>query len=137
MSASLPLSLSAPDDDCRPVFPECIDCRGKKSLCGLDPCPLLLELRKKFQPTEPRIADRIEGPSPPQVFVGRYGYPDVRVGPSTIWTQDNATPISDPAQLYGRPIEEVATRQAALVTGGQSSKVWEAKLPGRVLASTH
>ena len=136
MNASPPLSLRAPDDDYRPMFPECIDCRGKKSLCELDPCPLLLEVRNKFQPTKPRITDRIEGPSPPQVFVGRYGYPDVRVGPSTIWTQDNATPISDPAQLYGRPIEEVATRQAGLVTGGQSSKVWEAKMPGRVLSST-
>ena len=136
MNASPPLSLRTPDDDYRPVFPECIDCRGKKSLCGLDPCPLLLEVRNKFQPMKSRIADRIEGPSPPQVFVGRHGYPDVRVGPSTIWSQDNATPISDPAQLYGRPIEEVATRHAGLVTGGQSSKVWEAKNPGRVLAAT-
>ena len=136
MTPFVPLSLRALDCDCRSVFPECVDCRGKKSLCGLDPCPLLLEVRNKFQPLKARMADRIEGPSPPQVFVGRYGYPDVRVGPATIWTQDNSTSISDPAQLYGRPIEEVATRHACLVTGGQSSSVWEAKKPGRVLGAT-
>ena len=63
------------------MFPECIDCRGVRSMCGINPCPLLSQVSKKLPTYEKSAFDEMTGPSPPSVFIGRYGYPDVRVGP--------------------------------------------------------
>jgi hypothetical protein len=81
------------------------------------------------------------GPSPPQLFVGRYGYPDVRAGPSATWLGENDSEFApsatgDPADLFGRPLEEVAARHANLITGGQRMKVQEAQRPGQMLETT-
>jgi hypothetical protein len=81
------------------------------------------------------------GPSPPQLFVGRYGYPDVRAGPSASWLSENDSEFApsatgDPADLFGRPLEEVAARHANLITGGQRMKVQEARRPGQMLETT-
>ena len=107
------------------MFAECIDCRGTKGMCGISPCPLLSEVKRRLpQREETSLAD-VAGPSPPSLFVGRYGYPNVRVGPSVSLTQgtENAsTPSGEPADLFGQPLEEVAARHANLVTGGRRMK---------------
>src|SRR5207249_8313855 len=59
----------------------CIQCRGAKLLCGKSRCPILVRWDSMTK-TAPMI-DRFEldGASPPGVFVGRFGYPKVFVGP--------------------------------------------------------
>ncbi|MGY8703960.1 MAG: Nre family DNA repair protein, partial [Candidatus Poseidoniales archaeon] len=56
------------------MFPECIDCRGVRSMCGINPCPLLSQVSKKLPTYEISAFDEMVGPSPPSVFIGRYGY---------------------------------------------------------------
>jgi len=90
---------------------------------------------------EPTSIAEMVGPSPPQLFVGRYGYPDVRAGPSASWLSENDSELApsatgDPADLFGRPLEEVAARHANLITGGQRMKVQEAQRPGQMLETT-
>ncbi len=119
------------------MFPECIDCRGVRGMCGISPCPLLAEVRRRLPDAEPTTIEGMVGPSPPQLFVGRYGYPDVRAGPSANWAPDNhSCPTGDPADLFGRPLEDVATRHASLVTGGKRMRVREASSPGQMLETT-
>lgn len=61
----------------------CIVCKGSRLLCGRETCPLLAALSK--QTKFAGLADSKEyfGPST-SVFVGRIGYPHVRVGPMTV-----------------------------------------------------
>ena len=110
-------------------------------MCGISPCPLLAEVRSRLPVVEPTSIAEMVGPSPPQLFVGRYGYPDVRAGPSATWLSENDSEFApsatgDPADLFGRPLEEVAARHANLITGGQRMKVQEAQQPGQMLETT-
>ena len=108
-------------------------------MCGISPCPLLSEVESRLpQREEIAIAD-MAGPSPPSLFVGRYGYPNVRVGPSVSWLQDpDCEPQStgDPADLFGQPLEEVAARHANLVTGGRRMAVNTTGESNQILEAT-
>ena len=56
----------------------CVRCKGR-GLCGRPVCPILQSFRVVEQ--IPKLGTTIEGPSPPEVFVGRFGYPRVSAGP--------------------------------------------------------
>lgn len=61
--------------------------------------------------------DAIDGSSPPSVFVGRYGYPKVRLGPM-IPPLHGDTSILDRTELWaGKSIEEIANYRLSLVRG--------------------
>jgi hypothetical protein len=61
--------------------------------------------------------DAIDGSSPPSVFVGRYGYPKVRLGPM-IPPMHGDTTILDKTELWaGKSIEEIANYRLSLVRG--------------------
>ncbi|MEW6604945.1 MAG: hypothetical protein AB1351_09715 [Thermoproteota archaeon] len=61
--------------------------------------------------------DAIDGSSPPSVFVGRYGYPKVRLGPM-IPPLHGDTSILDRTELWaGKSIEQIANYRLSLVRG--------------------
>ena len=61
--------------------------------------------------------DSIAGSSPPSVFVGRYGYPKVRVGPM-IPPLHGDTAIYDRTEAWaGKSLEEIADYRLSLVRG--------------------
>ncbi|HEX7032440.1 MAG TPA: hypothetical protein VF172_05520 [Nitrososphaera sp.] len=61
--------------------------------------------------------DAIDGSSPPSVFVGRYGYPKVRLGPM-IPPLHGETSILDKTELWtGKSIEEIVNYRLSLVRG--------------------
>ena len=67
--------------------------------------------------------DSIDGSSPPSVFVGRYGYPKVRIGP-LIPPLHGDTTILDRTELWaGKSIEEIANYRLSLVRGTFSMNV--------------
>ena len=67
--------------------------------------------------------DAIDGSSPPSVFVGRYGYPKVRIGPM-IPPLHGDTTILDRTELWaGKSIEEIANYRLSLVRGTFSMNV--------------
>lgn len=119
------------------MFPECIECRGTKGMCGIAPCPLLAEVRSMLPAAQASSVVEMVGPSPPSLFVGRHGYPDVRAGlTASLTPDDSADSFGDPAELFGRPLEEVAARHANLVTGGRKMRVSSAVCPDLVLEAT-
>ncbi|MGA1873323.1 MAG: hypothetical protein ACMUHY_06595 [Thermoplasmatota archaeon] len=99
------------------AFPYCSRCKGTRDLCGLGRCPLLERVKERIRPVQ-TVGDSIEGPSPPSIFVGRYGYPRITVGPLT-------TPIDIPLPerlesgsfLFTRSIEDVYSIRTSLVRG--------------------
>ena len=70
------------------------------------------------------------------MFVGRYGYPKVRVGPMLPPTiVPLAGRLDSPSQWYGRDIEDIIGLRASLFRTGGEVRVGEAANPGRVLES--
>jgi hypothetical protein len=116
------------------AFPYCSRCKGTKDLCGLGRCPLLERVRERIRPMELK-GDSIDGPSPPSIFVGRFGYPRITVGPMT-------TPVDIPLPerlesssfLYSRSIEDVYSIRTSLVRGKHRLDVRTSKDP-RVIGS--
>jgi hypothetical protein len=69
--------------------------------------------------------DTLDGSSPPSVFVGRYGYPKVRVGPMMPPSHGDTT-ILDKTELWvGKSLEEIANYRLSLVRGVASVGVGE------------
>jgi hypothetical protein len=56
----------------------CLICKGSRALCGQSRCPLLA--RVSVQPKLKEVGQEFFGPST-SVFVGRFGYPNVGLGP--------------------------------------------------------
>ncbi|TLY10983.1 MAG: hypothetical protein E6K88_02680, partial [Thaumarchaeota archaeon] len=50
--------------------------------------------------------DAIDGSSPPSVFVGRYGYPKVRIGPMIPPLHGDTTILDRSEMWIGKSIEE-------------------------------
>lgn len=65
------------------MYRVCIVCKGSRLLCGRKTCPLLAALMKKTKFADFASTTEYFGPST-SVFVGRIGYPRVRVGPMSV-----------------------------------------------------
>lgn len=61
--------------------------------------------------------DSLEGASPPSVFVGRYGYPKVRVGPMIPPVHGDTTLYDKSEMWIGKSLEEIAGYRLSLVRG--------------------
>ena len=59
----------------------------------------------------------ISGASPPSVFVGRYGYPKVNVGPMLPPFHGDTTILDKPEMWLGKSIEEIVGYRLSLVRG--------------------
>jgi len=117
------------------ISPLCVVCKGTKHLCGKPNCELLDSIRARTPKIE--ITGReIIGSSPPSVFIGRYGYPKVKVGPML---PPDIVPMAgrldSPEQWFGREIEDIIGLRASLFRTGKEIRVEEASNPGRVLES--
>ena len=64
------------------------------------------------------------GPTPPNIFVGRAGYPSVQVGP-LIGSDEfiDASLFDDPKKWYGLPFEEIVKFRSSLIRGKKLSHI--------------
>jgi hypothetical protein len=96
----------------------CIVCKGSRLLCGRKTCPLLVALRKRTKYTEFANTTEYFGPST-SIFVGRIGYPNVRVGPmSVLETKDAEVELGrfeEPSQWFaqGLGMDEIVEMHSA------------------------
>ncbi len=107
----------------------CLRCRSAQLLCGKPVCPILLKYRA-FAQTLPMVEGRdLSGTSPPGVFVGRFGYPSVAVGP-LLSPEHGSTELMDtPEEWVGRSVAEVVGFRTGLVRGTTRLKVTDAERP--------
>ncbi|MFZ0897625.1 MAG: hypothetical protein WAZ77_24235, partial [Candidatus Nitrosopolaris sp.] len=59
----------------------------------------------------------LSGATPPSVFVGRYGYPKVKVGPMVPPLHGDTTTLDKPEMWLGKSIEEIVNYRLSLVRG--------------------
>ena len=105
----------------------CVICKGK-GLCGRPRCPIL----ERFKAVETiPISDNLFGASPPSVFVGRKGYPDIFAGPLVPPNvgDSEARQYDDPKELLKMGIDEVIGLRSRLVRSYTRMDVKDAKSP--------
>jgi DNA repair protein NreA len=61
--------------------------------------------------------ESLSGATPPSVFVGRYGYPKVKVGPMVPPLHGDTTILDKPEMWLGKSIEEIVNYRLSLVRG--------------------
>jgi DNA repair protein NreA len=59
----------------------------------------------------------LSGATPPSVFVGRYGYPRVKVGPMVPPLHGDTTILDKPEMWLGKSIEDIVNYRLSLVRG--------------------
>jgi len=95
----------------------CNVCKGTRRLCGKDRCPLMMKFyTKKINVPEIKTND-IAGSSPPAVFVGRYGYPKVEIGPLLPTFMGDTTILDKPEMWSGKSMYDIAAMRYQLVRG--------------------
>lgn len=101
----------------------CVACKGR-GLCGRPVCPII----KRFETISalPRIGARLEGYSPPEVFVGRHSYPLVRAGPMI-----PASPAEKPS--LDMDIGQIIALRSSMIRSEARMGVSEASTPGKIL----
>ncbi len=75
---------------------------------------------------------QLDAPTPPSVFVGRIGYPNVYVGP-LVAKHPNPEMLDLPEQWYGLPLEKIIEYRSSLFRGKERISVYSAKDPPRHL----
>ena len=116
------------------VYPFCLECRGTRDMCRRGRCELLDSVRDRIPRIRP-VGRVIEGPSPPDVFVGQYGYPRVGVGPLVPPSEamGDAPVLGTIGEMVEAPIEDVVAYRSILFHTRQSSPVRMRRSPPRIL----
>lgn len=89
----------------------CVKCKGR-GFCG-KPCEILSRL-KAFQP---KVGTEFSGSSPPEIFVGKYGYPNVFTGILAPAEHGNTENLSMPESWHAEnaSIENILSYRSRLI----------------------
>src|SRR5213080_1374143 len=114
----------------------CIQCRGANLLCGKTRCPILV--RWDFMMKTAPMIDRVEmdGSSPPGVFVGRFGYPKVYLGPLVPPFHGDTQILDAPEAWIGHSMEDIVQFRSQLVRGMHRVHVQDVEGGGRIAEQT-
>jgi hypothetical protein len=78
----------------------------------------------------------ISGVSPPSVFIGRIGYPNVYVGPLVPPVHEDTSIYDLPEQWFGRSIDEIVGFRSLLIRGKHRVHVQKFSEAGKILEQT-
>jgi len=97
----------------------CLMCKGGRALCGNSPCPLLpkFNIEKRMQG---KVSKEFFGPSY-SVFVGRYGYPRVNVGPMV--AVEEKPGLDSPNQWLNKDYGDIVELRSLLLRSKQREGV--------------
>jgi hypothetical protein len=101
----------------------CVLCKGARMLCGKSRCPIIVRLSHYMRTLVKVKGLNLDGSSPPSVFVGRFGYPHVFVGPLTPPIHGDTSIMDAPELWLGKSIDEIAEIRLSLIRGNFRVKV--------------
>ncbi len=111
----------------------CSICKGSRKLCGKDRCPLMIKFYSQ-QKTMPLLDVKdLVGCSPPAVFVGRYGYPKVDIGPLVPPEFGDTSILDTPERWSGKSIEDIVDMRFRLVRGKYRIDATNFKTAGKIV----
>lgn len=85
--------------------------------------PVFLKKFYKFKTIDMIKTNEIYGSSPPDLFIGRIGYPDVFIGPMVPPTLGDTEIMGTPELWVGKTIPEIVELRSSLVRGMYRTKV--------------
>jgi hypothetical protein len=114
----------------------CSLCKGSKLLCGKPRCPLMVKFYSQSRTR--RLIDALDlaGSSPPGVFVGRFGYPKVDIGPLVPPEYGDTSIMDTPERWMGKTIEDIVDFRFRLVRGKYRVDVKEFQNAGKIVDYT-
>ena len=80
-------------------------------------------------------SDVIEGSSPPGVFIGRFGYPNVLIGPMVPAIHGETEYLDTPEMWKGKSIEEIVDYRYSLIRGTARANIFDAQQGTRLVES--
>jgi hypothetical protein len=114
----------------------CSVCKGGKMLCGKTTCPIMARLGAFSSMFQSIKGTEIDGSSPPSVFVGRFGYPYVHIGPLSPTFYGNTEILDAPEQWFGKSIDEIIGYRSQLIRGMTPVNVKKPWKAGKLLDQT-
>ena len=114
----------------------CALCRGTKLLCGRSRCPVLVKFhsRDKVRPLIDKL--KLGGSSPPSVFVGRFGYPKVSIGPMIPPVMGDTSLIDTPELWLDKSIDDIVDFRSMLIRGKYNVDVFDVENPNKIVGFT-
>jgi hypothetical protein len=104
--------------------------------------PTAKEIRKKLEDNwigflkenSTKLASKtLSGSTPPSVFIGRYGYPNVKVGPMIPPFHGDTTVLDKPEMWLGKNLEDIVNYRLSLVRGVSDISIYSTS--GRYIES--
>lgn len=114
----------------------CVLCKGARNLCGKTRCPLLVKVNYYLKSVPLINSEDIDGASPPSVFIGRIGYPNVYVGPLVPPIHEDTSMFDLPEQWFGKSIDEIVGFRSLLVRGKHRVNVHGFEQAGKIVEHT-
>jgi hypothetical protein len=114
----------------------CILCRGTKMLCGKSRCPVIVKMYSKMRTAPLFDSLSIEGSSPPSVFIGRFGYPKVNIGPMIPPLFGDTSEMDTPELWIGKKIDDIVDFRSQLVRGMHRVDIYDVESPNKIVEIT-
>jgi DNA repair protein NreA len=114
----------------------CVLCKGARNICGKTRCPILVKVNYYLKSVPLLSSEDINGASPPSVFIGRIGYPNVNVGPLVPPIHKDTSLFDLPEQWFGKSIDEIVGFRSLLVRGKHRVNVNEFGQAGKIMEQT-
>jgi DNA repair protein NreA len=113
----------------------CPMCRRVRRLSGQARCAIHLKAAT-LETHHPEFDTKsISGSSPPGVFVGRFGYPKVYVGPMVPPTFGDTTILDTPEWWMGKGFDEIVDYRYSLLRGYSRADIQDARKGSKVIDS--
>jgi DNA repair protein NreA len=114
----------------------CVLCKGSRMLCGKTRCPIMVKVNYFLKSAPLMETQDIDGVSPPSVFIGRIGYPNVYIGPLVPPVHEDTAIFDLPEQWFGKSMDEIVGFRSLLIRGKHQVNVTKISEAGRILDQT-
>ncbi len=114
----------------------CVYCKGSKMLCGKDRCSVIARFHSAAKVRSTIDTTSLEGSSPPSVFIGRFGYPDVSIGPMIPPCHGDTSLMDTPERWTGLSIDDIIDFRSSLVRGMHRVSVHDVESPDKLVVRT-
>ncbi len=114
----------------------CVVCKGSRRLCGKDRCPIIVKVNYYLKSVPLMSGEDISGASPPSVFIGRMGYPNVYAGPLVPPVEGDTSMFDLPELWFGKSMDEIVAFRSMLIRGKQRVHVQKFSEAGKIIQGT-
>ncbi len=115
----------------------CEICKGNRLVCvqNSSRCPVFLRAKSLVDIEKVVAKTDFFGPSPPGVFLGSYGYPNLLAGPLVpVLQEPDPSLLDSPDRWLDKSIDELIRYRFGLVRGKSTVRVQDARNPDKTLS---